>query len=66
MGNENTQSYQVEVVILIELYILVSNLQINVEQLEGRINNQILRVKVLAPASFYHRCDDRTAQNNAF
>ena len=38
-GNENTQTYQVEVVILIYHQILVTYLQGNVQQLEGRINN---------------------------
>ena len=46
-GNENTQMHQVEVVILIQLQILVTNLQGNVSQQEGRINNQILGVKGL-------------------
>ena len=46
-GNENTQTYQVEVVILIQYHILVTYLQGNVKQLEGRINNQILGVKGL-------------------
>ena len=40
-GSENTQTQQV-VVILISQQILVTNLQINVSQLEGRINNLIL------------------------
>ena len=43
MGDENTQTYQVQVAILIQHQILVTNLQ----QLEGRINNQILGVKGL-------------------
>ena len=39
--------YQVEVVILIKHQILATNLQGNIELLEGRINNQILGVKGL-------------------
>ena len=39
--NENTWTYQVEVVILMSQQILVTNLQGNVKQLEGRIDNQI-------------------------
>ena len=46
-GNENTQAYQVEVVISILLQILVTKLQGNVKQPEERINNQILGVKGL-------------------
>ena len=46
IGNENAQTNQVEV-ILIYHQILVTNLQGNVLQLEGRINNQILGVKEL-------------------
>ena len=46
-GNENTQTHQVEVVILIKHQILIINLWENVWQLEGRINNQILGVKGL-------------------
>ena len=42
MGNENTQMYQVEVIILIKHQILITYLQGNVLQLEGRINNHIL------------------------
>ena len=40
MGNENTQTYQVEVVILIQHKILVFNSPENGYQLDGRINNQ--------------------------
>ena len=40
-GNKNIQIYQ-EVVILIKHQILVTNLQRNVKQLEGKIKNQIL------------------------
>ena len=43
-GNENTQTYQVEVVVLICHQILVTNLQRNMYQLEGRINHQISEV----------------------
>ena len=39
--------YQVEIVILIYDQILITNLQENVRQLEGRINNQILGIKGL-------------------
>ena len=46
-GHKKTKTYQVEVVILIQ-QILVTNLQRNREQLEGRINNQILVVKWLS------------------
>ena len=38
-----TQTYQVKV-ILIKHQILVTNLEVNLWQLEGRINNQIFRV----------------------
>ena len=38
-----TQTYQV-IVILIKHQILVTNLEVNLWQLEGRINNQIFRV----------------------
>ena len=47
IGYENTQTYQVEVVVLIYHLILVTHLQGNVQQLEGRINNQTLGVKRL-------------------
>ena len=40
-GNKNTQTNQAEVVILIQHQILATNLQEDVLQLEGRINNQI-------------------------
>ena len=46
-GNENIQTNRVEVVILIQHQILVINLQRDVLQLEGRINNQILGLKGL-------------------
>ena len=46
-GNENIQTNRVEVVILIQHQILVINLQGDVLQLEGRINNQILGLKGL-------------------
>ena len=39
-GNENIQSHQVEAAILIQHQVLITNLQGNVEQLKGRINNQ--------------------------
>ena len=51
-GNENTQTNRVEVVILIQHQILVINLQGDVLQLEGRINNQILGLKGLIPVLF--------------
>ena len=41
---ENTETYQVEVVIWILRQILVAYLEGNVKQLEGRISNQILGV----------------------
>ena len=44
-GNDNTLTYQVEVVVVISLLFPVANLLGNVQQLEGRLNNQILRVK---------------------
>ena len=44
MGNENIQTYQVEVVILIPHQILITKLQGNVLQLEVRMKNQILGV----------------------
>ena len=47
MGHKKTKTYQVEVVIFIQ-QILVTNLQRIGEQLEGRINNQILGVKGLS------------------
>ena len=43
-GNENTQTYQGEVVTLIKQHILVTNLHGNVQQPKGRINNQSLGV----------------------
>ena len=46
-GNENIQTNRVEIVILIQHQILVINLQRDVLQLEGRINNQILGLKGL-------------------
>ena len=42
----NTQTHQGEVVILIYHQILVTNKQVIVLQLDGRIKNQILGVKV--------------------
>ena len=59
MGDENTQTYQVQVAILIQHQILVTNLQ----QLEGRINNQILGVKglketVLGIHHYWRELDD--------
>ena len=44
---ENTQTYLAQEVILIWHQNLLANLQRNVKQLEGRINNQILRLKGL-------------------
>ena len=44
-SNENTQTYQVEVVVLIKYQILVTNLQGCLHQLEGRINDQTLGFK---------------------
>ena len=51
-GNENIQTNRVEVLILIQHQILVINLQRDVLQLEGRINNQILGLKGLIPVLF--------------
>ena len=51
-GNENIQTNRVEVVILIQHQILVINLQVDMLQLEGRINNQILGLKGLIPVLF--------------
>ena len=48
-GNENIQTNRVEVLIVIQHQILVINLQRDVLQLEGRINNQILGLKGLIP-----------------
>lgn len=44
-GNDNTLTYQVEVIVVIWLLFPVANLLENVQQLEGRLNNQILGVK---------------------
>ena len=44
-GNENIRTYHVEAAILIQHQVLITNFQENVWHLEGRINNQILRVK---------------------
>ena len=46
-GHENIQTHQVKVVFLIWHNILITYLQGNVLQLEGRINNQIFGVKGL-------------------
>ena len=46
-GNENTQTHQVKDITLIENHIFLTNSNGNVQQLEGRINNQILGVKGL-------------------
>lgn len=43
--NDNTLTYQVEVIVVIWLLFPVANLLGNVQQLEGRLNNQILGVK---------------------
>ena len=52
-SNENIQTNRVEVVILIQHQILVTaDLQGDVLQLEGRINNQILGLKGLIPVLF--------------
>ena len=48
-GNDNTLTYQVEVIVFIWPQIPVTNLQGNVQQLEGRINNQILGINPLTP-----------------
>ena len=46
-GSENTQTYQVQDIILMKHQFLITNLQGNVLQLKGRINNQILGVQGL-------------------
>ena len=46
-GKENTQTYQVELVIVIVNQIVVTNLKGNMQQQEGRVNHQILGVKAL-------------------
>ena len=46
-GYENSRNYQIQVVTLIQHQIIFNNLQGNVQQLEGRIENQILEVKRL-------------------
>ena len=52
-GNENIQTNRVEVGILIQHQILVTaDLQGDVLQFEGRINNQILGLKGLIPVLF--------------
>ena len=53
-GNENIQSSQVEVVVLIQHQILITYLQGNVWQLEGRINIQISGIKLLSINKLYH------------
>ena len=53
-GNENIQSSQVEVVVLIQHQILITYLQGNEWQLEGRINIQISGIKWLSINKFYH------------
>ena len=50
-ANENTQTYQVEVVILIQYQILLTNFPGIEKKLEGRVNNQILGVKGLSDHS---------------
>ena len=45
--NENSQTYQIEVFVMIQHNVLRTNSQGNVLQFEGRINNQILGVKGL-------------------
>ena len=47
--------FQVEVVNLIWHQILVTNLQGNVQQLDGRINNQILGVKWWLTQIYFNR-----------
>ena len=53
-GNENIQSSQVEVVVLIQHQILITYLQGNEWQLEGRINIQISGIKLLSINKLYH------------
>ena len=55
-GYKNTQTYKVEVFILILLQILITNLQGNVRQPEGRFNNQILVVKGLLIIAILFSC----------
>ena len=45
--DENTQTYQVKVVILIYHQILMPNLQGHLQQVERSVNNQILGLKGL-------------------
>ena len=52
-GNENIQANQVEAVILIQLYLLTTNLLWDVLWPEGRINHQILGVKWLTSVNFF-------------
>ena len=52
-GNENTQTYQEEVVILIYHKKTYKKLQVNVYQVEGKINNQTLGVKGLNHHHYY-------------
>ena len=63
MGIENTQTYQLKVVvILIKQQILVTNLQGNVLQVEESISNQILGVKgvksMYSQTSIIQTCED--------
>ena len=63
MGIENTQTYQLKVVvILIKQQILVTNLQGNVLQVEESISNQILGVKgvksMYSQTSIIQTCGD--------
>lgn len=61
MSDENTQTFQVEVVILIKHQILITNLQGNVWQFEERIYNQILGVKGVS--SFMYLKGEVTCQS---
>ena len=54
-GYENIQTHQLEAAILIQHQVLITNLQGSVQQLQGRINNQILGVKGLIEIIFFHQ-----------
>ena len=49
------QTFQVEASILLQYHVLITNLQGNVQQLEGRINDQNLGIKCLKTALKVHQ-----------
>ena len=66
-----TQTYQLKVVILIKHQILVTNLEVNLWQLDGRISNQIFRVielteKLLNAPVFTLVCFQRSCVRKKF